>query len=162
MCHVVGDYNSESILKERNKENIAYELPDGQQIFVPMTHCFRCPELLFKPSLLQFEYPNVVDVICSSISKCDIDYKNDFYNNIVISGGSSLFPGLRERLNVELKKRTIDVPDISTYVEAMPSRHIAPWAGGSIFASLSATKGLWMTRHEYEDAGVDRVNYKFY
>lgn len=34
--------------------------------------------------------------------KCDIDVRRDLYNNIVMSGGTTLFPGLPERLSKEM------------------------------------------------------------
>ena len=38
----------------------------------------------------------------ASIRECDLDIRNDLYHNIVLSGGSTLFNGLPERLKNEL------------------------------------------------------------
>jgi actin-related protein len=37
-----------------------------------------------------------------SILKCDVDIRKDLYSNIVMSGGTTLFPGIPERLNAEV------------------------------------------------------------
>lgn len=121
-----------------------------------------CPELLFQPHLQGSNGASIVDDICSSISKCDMDYKALFYANVVVSGGSSLFKGLPERLGIELSRRVNDQPGIEARVEAIPSRHYAAWMGGSILASLNSTQGFWMTNAEYKDDGADRVHYKFF
>lgn len=121
---------------------------------------YLCPEMLFRP--LKENGANIVDDICSSISKCDIDYKSLFFGNIVIAGGTSLFKGLPERLSMELSKRVIGQPEIVAKVDAMPSRQYGAWVGGSILASLKSSEGFWMTKNEYNDNGAERVHYNFF
>ncbi|CAH2103250.1 unnamed protein product [Euphydryas editha] len=161
LCYVSPDYNKELKTSKLTKESIPFKLPDGQDVLVGSER-FDVPELLFQPSLQGFDCPNILDVICSSIYKCDMEYKSLFFDNIVISGGTSMIKGLPERLNVELARRIIDQTGIKVSVDAMPSRSIATWTGGSILASLKSVKGFWMTKEEYDDGGVDRVHYKFY
>ena len=38
----------------------------------------------------------------NSIMKCDIDIRRDLYGNIVMSGGTTMFPGLADRMNKEM------------------------------------------------------------
>jgi actin len=38
----------------------------------------------------------------NSIMKCDIDIRRDLYGNVVMSGGTTLFPGIRDRMDKEL------------------------------------------------------------
>lgn len=161
MCYVSPDYNKELTTSKLSNESISFKLPDGQDVYLGSER-FEVPEILFQPSLQEFDSPSIVDVICSSIYKCDLEYKRLFFNNIVISGGTSMFKGLPERLSVELSRRIIDQPGIKATVDAMPSRSIAAWTGGSILASLKSVKGFWMTKQEYEDGGAERVHYKFY
>ena len=54
---------------------------------------FMGPEAFFQPSFLGMEAPGIHEAVYSSIQKCDIDIKKDLYSNIVLSGGSSMFPG---------------------------------------------------------------------
>jgi actin-related protein len=41
-------------------------------------------------------------MVYQSISNCDIDLRPLLFNNIVVTGGNTLFPGFNERLNYEL------------------------------------------------------------
>jgi actin-related protein len=34
--------------------------------------------------------------------KCDVDVRKDLYSNIVLSGGSTMYKGIAERLNKEV------------------------------------------------------------
>jgi actin len=48
------------------------------------------------------EVPGIDEATYSSIMLCDIDLRKDLYMNIVLSGGSTLFPGLPERMHKEM------------------------------------------------------------
>ena len=58
--------------------------------------------VLFKPILIGREMPGIHEMIHQSILKCDVEIRNDLYKNIVLSGGSTMFPGLPERMHKEL------------------------------------------------------------
>ncbi|OWR43718.1 actin [Danaus plexippus plexippus] len=161
LCYVAMDYENEVQTVNRLKDSTHYELPDGQHVLL-CEERFKCPEMLFQPKTCGMNSFNIVDNICSSISKCDLEYKTLFYDNIVLSGGSSLFRGLSERLSVELSRRVSDMPGIKANVSSIPSRHYSSWLGGSILASLKSLHGFWMTKQEYDDNGPERVHYKFF
>lgn len=38
----------------------------------------------------------------NSIYKCDLDIRRELYNNIVLSGGTTMFPGLPDRMQKEM------------------------------------------------------------
>lgn len=58
---------------------------------------FRCPEVLFNPNMIGMEAVGIHDTTFNSIMKCDVDIRKDLYNNIVLSGGTTMFPGEWER-----------------------------------------------------------------
>ncbi|KOB71424.1 actin [Operophtera brumata] len=160
-CYVAHNYEEEIANSTCSGENkTSYKLPDGQQIILGEER-FKCPEVLFNPSLEGLNCQSVVDIICSSISKSELENRALFYQNIVVAGGNSMIPGLVNRLKAELGFKLVKEP-WKTNVDALPSRRYAAWVGGSILASLSCLKGFWMTKEEYEDVGSDRVNYKFF
>jgi len=70
----------------------SYELPDGQVITVGNER-FRCPEALFQPAFLGMEISGIHENTYNSIMKCDIDIRKDLYANIVLSGGTTMYPG---------------------------------------------------------------------
>jgi actin-related protein len=48
--------------------------------------------------LIGKEMPGFHEITYQSIMKCDLDLRNDLYNNIVMSGGTTMYPGIPERL----------------------------------------------------------------
>lgn len=48
---------------------------------------FRCPEVLFTPSLVGVESAGIDETAFNSIMKCDVDIRRDLYGNVVLSGG---------------------------------------------------------------------------
>jgi actin-related protein len=63
---------------------------------------FRCPEVLYQPSLVGLEAAGIHETTFNSIMKCDVDIRRDLYGNIVLSGGTSMFPGMADRMNKEI------------------------------------------------------------
>merc|ERR1711907_933880 len=79
----------------------SYELPDGQVITIGNER-FRCPEALFQPSFLGLEATGIHDTTFQSIMKCEVDIRKDLYSNVVLSGGTTMFAGIGERMTKEL------------------------------------------------------------
>lgn len=67
--------------------------------------------------------------------KCDVDVRKDLYGNIVLSGGTTMFPGIAERLSKEVIK--LAPSSMKIKVVAPPERKFSVWIGGSILSSLS-------------------------
>merc|ERR1711911_508962 len=75
----------------------SYELPDGQIVTVGNER-FRCPESMFRPAFLGMEVVGIQEGCFNSIMKCDIDIRKDLYANTVLSGGSTMYPGIADRM----------------------------------------------------------------
>lgn len=89
MCYVARDYSAELETFSCSGENKArFDLPDGQHVLLSDER-FKVPECIFKPSLEGLDCLGIPDLICSSVDKCDLDYRPIFYENIVVSGGST-------------------------------------------------------------------------
>ena len=112
----------------------SYELPDGQVITIGAER-FRCPEVLFNPSLVGMEAAGIHETTYNSIMKCDVDIRKDLYGNIVLSGGSTMFPGIADRMSKEIT--ALAPSSMKIKVVAPPERKYSVWIGGSILASLS-------------------------
>merc|ERR1712157_510855 len=78
-----------------------YELPDGQVITVGNERS-RCPEALFQPQFLGLESVGIHETTYNSIMKCDVDIRKDLYANVVLSGGSTMYPGIADRMQKEI------------------------------------------------------------
>jgi len=48
---------------------------------------------MFKPEKYGYEMPGFHEMVYQSIMKCDLDVRKDLYSNIILSGGSTMFPG---------------------------------------------------------------------
>jgi actin-related protein len=79
----------------------SYELPDGQVITIGNER-FRCPEALFQPSFLGMESAGVHETTYNSIMKCDVDIRKDLYANVVLSGGTTMYAGIADRMSKEI------------------------------------------------------------
>ncbi len=94
----------------------------------------------------------------NSIVKCDIDIRKDMYTNIVISGGTTMFPGTADRLQKEIS--SLAPSTMKVRVIAPPERKYSVWIGGSILGSLSTFQQMWVTKQEYDECGPGIVHRK--
>jgi len=134
-----------------------YELPDGKVVSIASER-FRVPEVLFNPGMIGKEAPGIHQLIQDSISKSDIDLRRALYENIVLSGGTTMFTGLEQRLQAEVGK--LAPSSVKTRVIAPPERKYSVWMGGSILSGLSSFQDMWITKEEYEEAGQSIVHRK--
>ncbi|KAK8958738.1 Actin-97 [Platanthera guangdongensis] len=111
-----------------------FELPDGQVIIIGAEQ-FRCTEVLFQPSMIGMEAAGIHETTYNSIMKCDVDIRKDLYGNVVLSGGTTMFPGIAERMRKKIT--TLSPSSMKIKVVAPPERKFSVWIGGSILASLS-------------------------
>lgn len=102
-CYVGYDLEVEKRLAlETTTLEQSFELPDKRQIKVAMER-FEAPEVLFKPYLIDCEKPGIDKMLFGMIQEADIDLRPAFYKHIVLSGGSTMYPGLPSRLEKEVR-----------------------------------------------------------
>lgn len=102
--------------------------------------------------------PALHEMVYQSIMKCDLDVRKDLYTNVVLSGGSTMFPGMPERLMKELSGL---VPaSIKTNVVGPAEREYLAWIGGSILGSMATFQSMWISKNEYVENGSALVHRK--
>ena len=147
----------------------SYELPDGRRIKVESER-FMAPEIMFEPSLVGVESVGVSELVFECVQECDMDSRMTMYENIVLSGGSTTFPGFGERLKkdlVDLYKERILKSDPNANVaksvnrvnvETPADRKYSVFVGGSVLANIMKDNDkFWVTRQEYEKLGITKA-----
>jgi actin-related protein 2 len=141
-----------------------YTLPDGRVIKVAQER-FEAPEVLFQPHLIDVESVGVSELLFNCINSCDIDTRAEFYKHIVLSGGSSMYPGLPSRMEKELKELYLQkvlkgdkarLAKFKVRIEDPPRRKHMVFLGGAVLASIMKDKEhFWMTKAEYAEQGFN-------
>jgi len=166
LCYVAYDLELEKRLGlETTTLMTEYTLPDGRTIKLGRER-YEAPEVLFKPSLLDSESPGLHEMLFNMINEADIDLRPAFYHNIVLSGGSTMYPGLPTRLEKEMTQLYLDrilkgnedgLKKFKLGIEDPPRRKHMVFLGGSVLADIMKDKAdFWITKQEWEE-GDKRV-----
>ncbi|KAJ5075103.1 actin [Anaeramoeba ignava] len=149
LCYCSLNFQQELNQNETELEE-AYELKNGDIISISNER-IKCCECLFEPKIIGIDLEGIHKLIYNSIMKCDISSRKDFFNNIILTGGTTLFPNFKERLEKEIKQIIPDKMEIK--IIADPDRKYSSWIGGSILASLSTFQSVWISKEEYDESG---------
>ncbi|RNA01064.1 beta-centractin [Brachionus plicatilis] len=157
-------YLSSNPVKEDSSQNEkqVFVLPDGSVIDLGPCR-YRAAELLFRPDLVGDESEGIVEILANSIQRSDMDLRKTMYQNIVLSGGSTLFKGFGDRLLNDLKRivfNSFNMKECKIKIASPKERLYSTWIGGSILASLDTFKKLWISKREYESEGVKVLHKK--
>jgi len=158
LCYVSLDYDKElEESKTSNKSIVEYNMPDGS--IIKIGNCrFRAPEALFQPSLIGKEFPGIAQTCYNSIFKSDVDVRKELYANISLSGGTTMYKNIPERLQTEVQK--LAPQNAKVKVIYPEERKYSVWIGGSILSSLNTFDNMWITKEEYNEAGVGIIHRK--
>ncbi|GMI36721.1 hypothetical protein TrCOL_g6266 [Triparma columacea] len=167
LCYVAHDINTERRLAQETTVLVEpYTLPDGRVIKVGQER-FEAPEALFNPSLIDCEGKGMGDLVFDMINEADLDCRADYYKHIVLSGGSSMYPGLPSRLEKEITNRYLNdilkgdkdrLKKFKLSIEDPPRRKHMVFLGGSVLADvMKSREEFWITKAEYEELGVERA-----
>jgi actin-related protein 2 len=117
LCYVANDISQERRLaQETTVLEETYELPDGRIIKLGRER-FEAPEPLFNPSLVDVEKPGLGDMVFEMIQSADMDCRPEYYKHIVLSGGTSMYPGFSTRLESDIRARYVkDILKVSSTV----------------------------------------------
>ncbi|KAK3385712.1 actin family [Podospora didyma] len=163
LCYVSCDLELDKRLSEDTTVLVeSYTLPDGRLIRVGSER-FEAPECLFQPHLIDCEQSGLGEMLFELIQSADVDIRASLFKAIVLSGGSSMYPGLPTRLERELKQlwltRVLNnnperLSKFRVRIEDPPRRKDMVFLGGAVLANIMADKpDMWVTKAEYEELG---------
>ncbi|KAK6834650.1 hypothetical protein PG987_009344 [Apiospora arundinis] len=78
--------------------------------------------------------------------KCDVDVRKDLYGNIVMSGGTTMYPGLSDRMQKEIT--ALAPSSMKVKIIAPPER------------KYSSGSQMWISKQEYDESGPSIVHRK--
>ncbi|KAL7009931.1 Arp2/3 complex subunit, actin nucleation center [Cystobasidiomycetes sp. EMM_F5] len=164
LCYVSYDLELDKKLAEETTVLVeSYKLPDGREIKVGQER-YEASECLFQPHLIDVEQPGMGEMLFNTVQAAPVDVRADLYSHIVLSGGSSMYPGLPSRLEKELKQLQLtrvlnNNPDrLSKFkvgVNAHPVRRNLVYMGGSVLADvMKDNPAYWVTKAEWDEQGT--------
>ncbi|EGT60072.1 hypothetical protein CAEBREN_21170 [Caenorhabditis brenneri] len=104
------------------------------------------------------EAPGIHQMCFDSIMKCEADIRQNLYQNVLLSGGNTMFRGMANRLESELTG--LAPSPMKVKVLAPEDRKYSALIGGSILSSLPTFQEKWITKAEYNESGPSIVHSK--
>lgn len=132
-----------NIIENNNEINKKYILPDDSEINIGKER-FLAPEILFNPSLKEYEYPGLAEILTDSINQTNVDLKKQLYNTILLSGGNMKMKGMKERIHKEIKKLAPQNIKVRLHTPSNPEN--CAWIGANIISSLDKSKDMWIQK----------------
>eukprot|EP00976_Prorocentrum_cordatum_P105290 1194216-Prorocentrum_minimum.AAC.1 len=170
LCFVSSDYKHDLKLAQETTHFVkSYTLPDGRVIKVGAER-FMAPEALFRPDLVDVDGGGIADQVFKCVQEMDIDNRMQLYQHIVMSGGSSMYPGMPSRLEKELKELYVTnvlkgnkegLRKFKLRVEDPPRRRHMVFLGGAVLADIMKDKPeFWISKQEWEEHGASIITKK--
>jgi len=171
LCYVAHDLKAEQKLaQETTLVDQVYTLPDSRQVRIS-TERFMAPELLFNPALGGHnDQEGLAELIFNTVQSAPIDHRAPYFKHVVLSGGTTMFPGFSSRLEKDLNKIILDrvlkgdtsrMKKFKCHVEDPPRRQHMVFLGASILAEAYGAQPItpwFVTKKEYEEQGASVVH----
>lgn len=140
-CYAALDFEYEKY----NYSSNHFHLSNIDKYIILEDEPFKSTEVLFDPSLNNHEFKGIPETINESILDVDADFRYPLYSNIVLSGSTTLIPGLEHRI----EKNVNEISSVPVKVCTFPERKYASWIGGSIFATLN--QEMFLSKMQYRE-----------
>ncbi|XP_012723104.2 actin-related protein 6 [Fundulus heteroclitus] len=151
--YVLPDFSSikKGFCKPREEMVLSGKYKTGEQILRLANERFAVPEMLFHPSDIGIQEMGIPEAIVHSVQSLPEEMQPHFYQNIVLTGGNSLFAGYRERLEAELRSLVPAHLPVSVFLPENPVCY--SWEGGKLLAHSPDYEEMVVMREDYEENG---------
>jgi actin-related protein 2 len=161
LCYVSYDLTKDrKLAQETTVVEKEYKLPDSTVITVGRER-FEAAECLFNPNLIDVESSGISDLIYESIVESPMDCQKALVSNIILTGGTTMFPGLSSRVEKDLKIRYVKdkfagdktgLNRINISVRDPPRRKHGVFIGASFLANNMDLEH-WISKKAWEESG---------
>lgn len=183
LCRVSADAKDEEVRQVGTHSHPdpadGFILPDQERIFL-LEHAYKVPEALFDNTYLTYttamsagrpttptgysqSNPIVtkalrgwVDMLRDAAAAAPRFLVQTLYENVVLGGGSTLFPGTEQRVQREIAD--IAPKGVRATCVAFPERGTAAWMGASIWGCSSVFPDTCLSKATYDEQGSSVVH----
>lgn len=130
-----------------------WKMPDDQLIRI-QSEQYRVAEPLFHPDLIGVESAGISALMVDAVSVCDIDIRKKLFGKMLLSGGSSRFRNLPERIisEVDDDPRTHLEVDEYVFIDIQDlKREYLVYSGAHKIAQLTEMDQLWFSRQDWDE-----------
>ena len=146
--------------KKSQQQNQSFVNPRHAPQIVTMSHeRFMVPEVHFNPSDVGINQAGIAELLIQACESVDPVLHPLLLSNVLVMGGSSLFPGLLERLQTELRK--VSPIDCKVNVWHTKQAQTCAWYGGKLLVSSGEYRSKAVTRQEFSEHGCDPLVRRF-
>jgi actin-related protein len=162
LCYVSQDFDGDfekcdanPALFTRATDVDRFQLPDHRKVIALDVECFKAPEGLFNPGIWGKDVPGLQDLVWTAVQACPIDQRRAIAKKIFLSGGTTLLPGLKERLQAEVT--SLVTTGLTVEVHDAPPRQHAAFLGASVLSTLGSFQNYLVTREEFTSLGFEAL-----
>lgn len=115
---------------------------------------FRCPEILFQPSMVGIDQAGIGESVALSVRRLPKGYEEQVVaGSVFLTGGNSLFPGFDARMRADLQRCRPLGAQIKVVKAADPL--LDAWRGAATFAAASSFREHVFTKRDYDERGPE-------
>ena len=161
LCYVSYDLmKNRKLAQETTVVDKEYRLPDSTVITVGRER-FEAPECLFNPMLIDVESSGISDMIYEAIVECPMDVQKALVSKVILTGGTTMFPGLSSRVEKDLKEIYVrekfkgdksGLQRVRIQVHDPPRRKHGVFIGASFLANIAPDE-RWISKKDYQEKG---------
>uniref|UniRef100_A0A0N5AXB5 Actin-related protein 6 n=1 Tax=Syphacia muris TaxID=451379 RepID=A0A0N5AXB5_9BILA len=155
--YVLPDFTSHNRGFVREPQD-SKDIEDCQKLILNLER-FTVPEVLFSPSDIGILQMGIPEAIACAVNRCPKAMHGRLYNNIILVGGNSAFPGYMQRIERDLRKFASDLYVLRFRDVSDPILHA--WRCGQQAFLSGAFEKRFVTRAEYEETGGEICRKKF-